>query len=355
MKKIYRTFLVLFVCFACLSGLVSCKDKDETGAKKIVLTGGFKSGEVFRIESQSCTKDEVMVYLTNVQNAYEKSYGESIWERTNPDDSSSLSDSLKDTVLARISKVKVLNLMAEERGVTLSEDEKDKVKAAAGMYLDSLSESEKTVLNANRELLEKLYGEYALANKTYEEIVSVINPEISDDEARTIQVSQITIKKYHEENGEKNPYSESTIESARKRAEEALREINDGTEFAEVVARYNEDDKSEHDYRRMDVTPEYEAVAFNLSQDEVSGIVETDEAFYIIKCISTAKQEETEINKQSIIDEQKRIYFEQEYNLFLKNLTGNLNEEEYAGIELIHDDSVSTSSFFETYEFYFNE
>ena len=43
----------------------------------------------------------------------------------------------------------------------------------------------------NRQLIESMYRDYALADKVYRQIISDINPEISDDEARTITVQHI--------------------------------------------------------------------------------------------------------------------------------------------------------------------
>lgn len=61
---------------ACLTGC-SGINRDT----KIVLTTGFTKDEVFRIETASCYKKEVMVYLTNLQNQYEQVYGTEIWQR----------------------------------------------------------------------------------------------------------------------------------------------------------------------------------------------------------------------------------------------------------------------------------
>lgn len=41
-----------------------------------------------------------------------------------------------------------------------------------------------------------MYREYALADKVYTFIIKDINPEVSDDEARTITVRQILIMTY---------------------------------------------------------------------------------------------------------------------------------------------------------------
>lgn len=50
----------------------------EGGNTKVILTTGFARGEIFRIGSISCMKNELMVYLTNTQNQYENVFGEEI-------------------------------------------------------------------------------------------------------------------------------------------------------------------------------------------------------------------------------------------------------------------------------------
>ena len=59
-------------------GLGGCESINRD--TKIVLTTGFTKDEVFRIETASCYKKEVMVYLTNLQNQYEQVYGTEIWQ-----------------------------------------------------------------------------------------------------------------------------------------------------------------------------------------------------------------------------------------------------------------------------------
>ena len=63
-------------------------------------------------------------------------------------------------------------------------DQPHKVKAA-GKYYDSLNDRELQLLSVDERLLRTMYEEYALAGKVYEYLIADINPEISDDEART--------------------------------------------------------------------------------------------------------------------------------------------------------------------------
>lgn len=177
---------------AALFSLCACGKKGS--GTTVVLTTGLAGDEIFRIENKSCRLPEIMVYLTTTQNQYEEVYGEGIWEVNL--EGVTLEENVKEMALARIAQIKTLNLMAEEKGVTLDEDEQRRVKLAAEEYYSSLNETEIEKMGVTPEVIEQLYAEYALAEKVYRHIIQDINLEISDDEARTITVSHILIKTY---------------------------------------------------------------------------------------------------------------------------------------------------------------
>ena len=57
-------------------GLTACGSSEGT---KVVFTTGLGKNEVFRIGDESCSKAEIMIYLTTTQNQYENVYGTEIW------------------------------------------------------------------------------------------------------------------------------------------------------------------------------------------------------------------------------------------------------------------------------------
>ena len=327
--------------------LTGCK-----GDKTVVLTTGLSEDEIFKIESEVCTRAEVMLYLTNMQNVYEGVYGEEIW---NTDaDGISIQDSLKETVLARISRVKVLKLLAEEEGVSLNKEEKEKAKDAGKEYYDTLSDEEIEILGVTEDLVISMYEEYALADKVYHYLIQDVNPEISDDDARTITVSHILIRTFHVDlDGKVEPYSAAAKEEAYQRATEVLQLARSGEDFEQLVLTYNEDVKGSLSFRKGEMPAAYEEAAFNLATDEISQLVETEYGYYIIKCVNTFEREETDANKIIILEEQKEAAFQAVYEEFLGTLTGHLNTKEWDKMVLIENPAVTTDSFFTTYEKYF--
>ena len=349
-KRIYQSCKVLITAFILVLCLTGCGKLNRD--TKIVLTTGFTKDEVFRIESASCYKKEVMVYLTNLQNRYEQVYGAEIWQQEQ--DGVTIEESVKESVLAELAQIKTMNLMAEKYGISLEEAEQDAVNEAAKVYFESLTEAEREALDVTLDTIRQLYREYALADKVYEYMIKDVNPEISDDEARTVVVQQILVKFGGQEaSGDTEPYTEQQKSYAYARAEEALRRIEAGEDFDVVATRYNEAAESTVSIRKGETDPACEEAAFQLGNEEISEIFETKEGYCILKCVSTLNREETDLNKVKIVEERKREAFSREYDSYVQTLTRHMNEELWQEITLLHDSRITTFSFFDVFAEYY--
>lgn len=339
--------ILFFLCCLLSMTMPGCGKKE--GDVKLVLTTGFKKDEIFRIETMSCTLPEVMVYLTNTQDQYESVYGEEIWKTHL--DGVTLEESIKETVLAQLAQIKTMNLLAQQHGVSLEDGEREKAREAAGIYFGSLNETEREAMQVNEEIIEQLYGELALANKVYEFIIKDINPEISDDEARSITIQDILIKTYSQDGaGKRIAYEETAREDAYERAREILLLARDEeNDFESLVLQYSEGEKGTYSFGKGEVEEDFENAAFNLETGEISGVVETEDGFHIIKCISTFNREETDANKVKIVEKRREEVFGQEYDAFVDSLTRTLNEELWNSVAFLEDDAIVTRDFFDIY------
>lgn len=341
--------LILILC----AGFAGCGKKNENGPR-IVLTTGFERDEIFRIENISCKLPEIMVYVTNSQNQYESVFGPEIWGANV--EGVTLEQNVKDTALARIAQIKTMNLLAWQHGVELSGQEEEQAEAASEAYFNSLNDAEKEAMGVTQDTILNMYSEYALANKVYNYIIKDINPEISDDEARTITVQHILIKTYAlDGTGAKIEYTENAKADARERAQEILERAKEGTDFEELIEKYSEDSKGTYSFGKGDMEPAFEEAAFNLETGEISNLVETEFGYHIIKCINTFDRAETDANKIKIVEERKKEVFGQEYDNFVSTLTRDLNDELWNSVTFIHNQDVSTSDFFDVYGRYFRQ
>lgn len=353
-KMIVWLLLGIFVL-----GLVGCgKSSDEIVSEdgnttKVVLTTGFEEDEVFRIGNAVCNWTEAMVYLTNMQNQYEKVYGKQFWEKKIGD--MTVEDKMKNIVLARIAQIKTMKLLAEEQNVSLTEEEKQTAAIAAETYFATLTDREKELLSVTEKDIAGYYEEYTLANKVYDMIIEDTNPEISDDEARTVTVSQIVIKTVTTDaDGQQTQVTDASKEAAYDRLRSIKASLSQGEDFDTLASRYNEAGQISISFGKGEMEQIYETTAFNLGTDEISDIFETSYGYVILKCVSTFDQEQTQLNKEKILNERKKEAFSQIYDDFTIRQIRNLDQEMWDAIHFIHDPEVTTSSFFETYDHAFS-
>lgn len=326
-----------------------------TGCEKngpiVVLTTGFEEDVVFKIEDETCTKAEIMVYLVNSENVYDEVFGEKIW--TVPYGDGDVEDQYKESILARLAQIKAMNIFARDKGIELDETEEENVKQAAKAYFNSLTSEEINYMGVSLEIIEKLYREYALANKLYENITGSVNPEISDDEARTVTIRSILIKTYSmDKDGNRIEFTPEQKDDAMRRAYELSARINAGEEFEIIAADYNEDEKTLYSFSRGVMPEAIEEVAFNMSEDEVSDVICTEYGYHIIKCITNFDEEQTDLHKLDIVEARKEEAFTRDYDEYISSLTSNINMDLWNDISYERTANVKTSDFFEIYELY---
>lgn len=337
---------VLCCVFVLLVSLSGCGEKTGT---KVVFTTGMGNDEVFRIGSSTCTLPEIMVYLTDTSNQYERVYSPEVWKISR--DGITLEENVKEAVLARLAQVKVMYLLAQERGLSLDDGEEKLAGQAAEAYFDSLTDQDREEMGVDVSTIEQLYREYALADKVYQSIIQDVNPEISDDEARTIKVQHILIRTGTvDEKGRITAYTEEQKQEAYQKALEIRRmAVDDGEDFLELASRYSEDSVITCSFGKGERDAVFEEAAFSLETDEVSQVIETREGYHIIKCISTFDREQTDLNKLAIVEERRREVFGQEYDAFVEALPRQLNTQLWKSMELPHGEEPGETSFFEIY------
>jgi foldase protein PrsA len=346
--------LAVLMAFFLVFSMTGCENILD-GNKKVVFTTGFSDDEVFRIEDSVCSIQEIMVYLINTQNGYESTFGAQIWDTQT--DEGTVANQLKESILAKVAQIKAMNLLAGNMSIVLDDSELKTARDAAAAYYETLTEQDIEAMHGvTEDNIFQIYSEYALADKLYDYIIRDINPEISDDEARTITVEQIFLKTYDlDASGEKVTYNDTAKNTVYLKAKSIQNQLIDGTSFEELMSEYNEAEESTISFGKGEVEEAYETVAFNLGTEEISDVVEVSDGYVIIKCVTTFNREETEYNKVRIVAERKREVFGEQYDAYVDTLTKELNEELWDSIEVTSDENVTTNSLWNVYTEYFEK
>ena len=319
---------------ACVCALSMALTGCQIGNKDIVVSGTLSSRQVFTLDKSACSLKEAKVYLANYQNIYGTAYTIDLWQHDFGD--ASLLDYVKDITLEELTRVYTMDLLAQSQEVTLSEDETAKVAEAAKEYYASLSEDETAYMDVAEADIAEYYTHYALAQKLYHSLTNGVNEEVSDDEARVMEIMQIYV----------------TDED---RAHEVEQKLAQGDDFASVANNYNELSAIQVTVSGDDLPDEVEEVAFQLDDNAVSGMIAAGNGYYFIKCLNKYNEELTEANKSNIVEKREKEAFDDVYNEFVASLSSRLNTDLWDGIELTTDGSIQTNSFFAVFEKYCGE
>lgn len=303
----------------------------QIGNKDIVVSNTLNQKQVFKIGGMACGLKEARVYLTNYQNIYGTAYGVDLWEHDFGDDS--LVNYVKEVTLGELTKVVCMDLLAESREMELTEEELGKVSEAAAEYYASLNEEETAYLDVTENDINEYYRHYALAQKLYNSLTDEVNEEVSDDEARVIEVMQIFV-------------TDSTD------AMEVKARLDNGEDFATVANNYNELPSIQVTAARDDYPEAVEEVAFSLDNDQISGMITAENGYYFIKCLNKYNVELTEANKSNIVQKREEEAFDDEYNEFVSELSSKINEDLWSALTLNTEEEITTDSFFEVFQKY---
>ena len=331
--------------------LAGCGDLSDV---RVVMSVGMSKDEVFRVDDMTCSRTEMLVYISNIAGEYVDVYGRDIFEASV--EGETLGENVKQLALAKVSQVKVINLLALDRGVEPTEELLSVINEATDEYLESISEEELSRYQIDRDKIYDMYYEYGMSKLMYSTIIKDINPEISDDEARTITVEHILLKTFDiDENGNRVELDSFTKEEKKRLAEELVQRIEGGENFETLAAEYSEDENLTYAFGKGEMDAVFENAAFNLSGGEVSGVVETEFGYHIIKCISTFNREITDENKVKILKNRRDQAFRDIYDDFEENVSRELNDKIFDSLPDMKDERIGLKNFFDVFENRWNE
>lgn len=324
-----RAVSLLFIMVLCLSCLTGC-----AGRTRLVFTTGLSGKQLFKIGTAECSLPEVMVYLTTFYNEYADTYGADMWSYDFG--GVSLEQHVKDVVLSKMVQIKIMNLMAQEQKIALTAEEEEKVSAAAKAYYEELSDSLRSKENITRKVAEQVFREYAVANKVYGTITESEDMEISDDEARTVTVQEISLQTPDE-------------------ASDILKRVRMGENFETAAVRTGEGRAVTRSYARGDTEAALEDVLFSMDEGEISEVVETSEGYVIIKCVSTMDDEATQANKIVLAEKRKSEAFSDAYREIAVNTYSQFRDKLWKKVSMNEKTHRTEADFFEIYDKYMKQ
>lgn len=285
-------------------------------------------------EIKAYTLPQTMIVVAAERNQYQQIYTSQIWGVTLPD-GKTFEDYLLGQVKEFLEEMKMMNLLAQKEEITITSAEKEELRKLSEEYFKSLTQEDLDYLAIEEEDVRTMYEEYYLANKVVTELTKDMNLEISDSEAKVIVVEQIVL---------------SDIAVA---GEVLLRALAEGADFEAIAREYSEDPMTTCQIGRGEQPGAREEAAFSLALGEVSQVVEENNQYYIMKCVSDYDEDATQERKAGLYQKRKKEAFDQIYRQFKEENPVVFKDDIWKDIKFSREDKTTTTEFFELYRKYF--
>lgn len=350
MKRRIRLLRLILICIFIPIIIFGCNGIRGKG----IFGEHLKDNEVFRVGDSVCSLSELKLYLITQKNQYQGAYGDQIW--TLQIGKQTLQDSVKQNVISQLAQIKTMCQFAKEKGVSLSDEEKNQVNQAAAEFFSGLSDEEKKYLGIGQSTVEAMYSEYLLADRVYKTLTSSIETEVSDDEARVLSVQQIVLKaSTTKEDGTVVTFSNEQKKEIYEKAKQILERAKNGEDFSSLAKAYNEIGDYQGTYGRNTMPEQVEDIVFNLENGQISGIIETEQGYYIVKCINSYDKDATDVHKKDIVEQRKSKAFDAQYEEYSKKIKKVVNHDLCNKFSIDDKIQTNTTNFFDIYNNYFSD
>lgn len=317
------------------------------GCSRINFTALLGKNKVYKIEKETGSLSEAKFMLSVEKSLYDD-FGDEVWDQKFLD--SDFEDYIKLKAKNQMGQLTSMLLFANDNDISLSVSQKDKVKEIAKNYYDYLSDKQVENLDLTLDTIESIMEKYAISDKVFKEFTNDVSSVISDVDAKVIKVQHIFVKTFDlDHKGNEVSYDNEGKEVALKKAKEALNQAKTGDDFYALAQKYSDDSKVEYSFSKGEMVTEFENAAFNLTEGEISDVVQSDKGFYIIKCLSSYMPEESVVKKAELIKKEKAKAFEKVYSPFVKNLKVSFNNSSWdkISIDSIENLEINPFVFFE--------
>lgn len=322
MRNWKKTAAAILLVFAAVTGILFFRNgfsiRKETGD-----TSGFPDAQA-------------MLIITTEANRYRTVYTDQIWQ-VQVGEEESFQLYLLEQIRTFLKEVKTMNLLADERGIQLTGQEKEQLRQLSSEFYQSLTEADRECIGASEEDVYAMYEAYHRANRLVDEVTKNVDLEISDSEARVMKIQELCLE---------------TEESA----QEAFQQLSEeGTNFSSVARAIREEGYKEQSVGRGERSAAYEAAVFSLEDGQLSQPFADGDSWYLVKCVDSYDEDATLERKERLALQRKNQAFRRIYDTFAGEHPVEIQGSIWENVDLTEMGQSTTVDFFERYQEYMSQ
>jgi foldase protein PrsA len=281
---------------------------------------------VVSVGKEAVYYSEAMIYFKYIEAQYQSYFGDQIWAYDFG--GQTFGDMAKQEIIDMIAQTKIIDAHAEMYNVTLEEEDELLIQQNAENFLEGLTAEDKTRYGLTEEIAQIFYRDNMLYEKVYDAATMEVNTDVSDEEAKQIRVQHILVSTTDTDiDGTVTPMSEDRKAIAYAKAKKLRKEAKTTEDFYTFAEANTADSEVEYTFGKGEMPEAFEKVAFALNTGELSGIVETQEGYNNLYCVSDYDEDATLEKKEEIIEARQDESFQDLYEKWSLDFKVNVNEK----------------------------
>ena len=302
MKVFHKALVVAGLCASMALGVVGCSSEPLDGSQTVATVGE---------KTMTLGEANFLLRYQQVQTEYyyESMLGEGIYDMDLYGDGSTYGDNLKADVLAQLQEYYILEEKAADYGIELTEDEKTAITESATAFL---AENEAYVLEqmtADQATVERVLTLMTIGTKTVGAIAMEADVTVSEAEAAQRGFRYVSISKGSGEDA----LAEDEIQASKDKlsavaAGVAKGDTIDAAAVGQGLTAYSGN-------YGLNYTSSYDeavsAALDELSEGEVSDVIETETELYLVQLTDELDEEAIETRRNSLIATAQTEYYDE--------------------------------------------
>lgn len=306
-----RKVIVALMCCLCLvltacGGGEAVEDTTSTTERATSVDNGTLKEDSVAVSVGKTTVPykEYKVYYYLLKSQYADIFTDDVWTYTGAsEDGKSIGQQAVEDVLRLIIQVKVIAKAAAVQGVTLAADEKEEADHNARQFCEGLSDEDKQNNGITQPLLTQIYEENKLAEKMYRVISGQVDVNVTEEQSRAARVQMIYLKTEGQDKA-----------AVKQKADDLYRQAkSDAGSFYKLARENTQADEVESIVGQMDARTKLAATVLGLKKYEISTVVDEEDGFYIVYCVSPSSKSINKAYKNQLVEERQISEFQKAY------------------------------------------
>lgn len=258
---------------------------------------------------------------------YMSYFGQDMWTKQSGDNAETMTDRVKANTLQSLEEYYLLEEHMDEYGVSLTEDEMNKIASAAADFMSVNTEEALEAMGATEEYVKEQLRLATLQQKMYDAIVAGADTNVSDEECAQKTFSYVRVSKTASTDEAESKTDEEAAAEAKDKAQQILDEALTGSseDPLQTAAEAHDASKATCSYGTKDLQSEDDnstyldmavlEAADKLGEGEYNKtLIDTDKYYYVIRMDSLDDKDAAERERQSIISDRKQALYDETLN-----------------------------------------